>query len=1061
MNYQKVCIFENEEFSISGKCFANCCQCEENEDHKVNSNNFQFRGFSFFFSFIFKTKDSNFRLFIEPTFENKIQYALDVNVTILNQKKEKSLNSFGSFVITPYANKIVLMFKGNKNNEQNFISSRAIFRDHKFFFDTSMCFKFKITYRNPKINNSFFQENNNYLLKHLNQDNNFTGLYNQGSTCYLNSILQALYHLPAFRKLIYQIPLYNKSNNQIGKEKYSTANSVVYNLQDLFLKMEVSEKCVSTERLIKSFGWMSNELFKQNDAPEFLKILLDNLEKVLPNNIKNGISDLFNFKMKQIIKCTNVNFSSERVDDFFDLTLDVRGYDDIYSSLKQLITEEKLDAPYQTGDSNFGLQEATICNSFKTLPKILCVHLKRFEYETVNGREKLTKINDRFVFPKVLNLESFEDENLSKKVTSKSSDDFDLFGVLVHSGFPNAGHYSAFLRPGLSKQWYKFNDSLVTQVSEYDAIQNNYGNNSQSSNGYFLIYINKKFSDEIFNLDFMTNKHIKNDIFCFNKDKILFNIITENDLKKSCADCSLNPIHSTNLGSIYLSPSASNHCLFQKISYLLGVSENAFKIYIIDDINGSLGKKILNTNSPLPLFDGNIINIFCKIKKCKSNQQILRHIKNQLFPMLLLQPMIKITSYDLYHPSIKKEFPIFIKMFNGEKIEFIKSIKVNKNDHVNIILKKASIRKCLGINEENTIKFYAQQSSTIFYEVAGNESFLTNKINKNNVVVIQNINKSTSIKRDTSDKNIIAKNSQSRIPIIENLPNFSNSFLYYINMKYNMCETLVYDYYNPSKKLFILKFCILDDLQIIKHIISKNAGINYNPSQNTLLLYSLTFEDNSSLVAKETIITKKLSKPIDKLYFRFFDDTPDDNSSKAPIAIRIGENREILYILLNIHAKIDDITEHLKYFKKTSHFFANSEFEISYSLEINNSYLFPLDKNITVSFLSKKGNVLRIDFNKINISNSKLIPVSHGERIDFFSPFYLPVFKNEFFLTVKEKLIEKIKDECKNFESFNKLKIVLKKSYSNMSTVSFENAIKDDQILYQYIDKRAFLYVDL
>lgn len=41
------------------------------------------------------------------------------------------------------------------------------------------------------------------------KETGYVGLKNQGATCYMNSLLQTLYHIPYFRKVLFQIsPLF-------------------------------------------------------------------------------------------------------------------------------------------------------------------------------------------------------------------------------------------------------------------------------------------------------------------------------------------------------------------------------------------------------------------------------------------------------------------------------------------------------------------------------------------------------------------------------------------------------------------------------------------------------------------------------------------------------------------------------------------------------------------------------------------------------------------------------------------------------------------------------------
>lgn len=61
---------------------------------------------------------------------------------------------------------------------------------------------------------------------------NYVGLVNQAMTCYLNSLLQALYMTPEFRNALYKWEF-------VG-EQQKEANSIPFQLQKLFLNLQVS-----------------------------------------------------------------------------------------------------------------------------------------------------------------------------------------------------------------------------------------------------------------------------------------------------------------------------------------------------------------------------------------------------------------------------------------------------------------------------------------------------------------------------------------------------------------------------------------------------------------------------------------------------------------------------------------------------------------------------------------------------------------------------------------------------------------------------------------------------
>jgi ubiquitin carboxyl-terminal hydrolase 7 len=98
----------------------------------------------------------------------------------------------------------------------------------------------------------------------------YNGLKNQGATCYLNSLLQALYHTGALRSAVYEIST---------PPDAEPTKSIPLALQMLFLKLQLnSNKPVSTKSLTKSFGWDSWDVFTQHDVQEMSRVLMDNLE---------------------------------------------------------------------------------------------------------------------------------------------------------------------------------------------------------------------------------------------------------------------------------------------------------------------------------------------------------------------------------------------------------------------------------------------------------------------------------------------------------------------------------------------------------------------------------------------------------------------------------------------------------------------------------------------------------------------------------------------------------------------------------------------------------------
>ena len=92
----------------------------------------------------------------------------------------------------------------------------------------------------------------------------------QGATCYLNSLLQTLFHIPMFRRAVYHTPT---------EEGEDPNNSICVALKYLFYRLQHAATPVSTKELIASFGWGTADAFQQHDVQELELILYDKLEE--------------------------------------------------------------------------------------------------------------------------------------------------------------------------------------------------------------------------------------------------------------------------------------------------------------------------------------------------------------------------------------------------------------------------------------------------------------------------------------------------------------------------------------------------------------------------------------------------------------------------------------------------------------------------------------------------------------------------------------------------------------------------------------------------------------
>lgn len=357
--------------------------------------------------------------------------------------------------------------------------------ENGFLLDDMLIIKFNVKFEEIISIQSPIVVENQYL--NTKEKYGYVGLLNQGNTCYLNSILQSLFHLPYFRKIVYKIPL---------------NSAFVFELQKLFFMLQLSDKPVSTLDFTFSLEWNTINLGSQNDVQEFWKIFQDKLEQSMKNSEVEGMMEkLFRGSLSNYIRCIDAPYESKRSEYFYDISLNVIGCKDVYESFKKYCEIEMLQGDDMYKADGHGFQVAYRGIIFEKFPPILHLHLKRYDYDVFEDR--FVKVNDRFEFPEVLDLNEFVDP----MAYGPTDYTYHLHGVLVHTGSISGGHYCAYLKTNIDSEWYKFDDSYVTVVDSKTAINDNFGVDLNHSNlntynncttAYLLIYVLESERETIF-----------------------------------------------------------------------------------------------------------------------------------------------------------------------------------------------------------------------------------------------------------------------------------------------------------------------------------------------------------------------------------------------------------------------------------------------------------------------------------------------------------------------------------------------------------------------------------
>lgn len=318
------------------------------------------------------------------------------------------------------------------------------------------------------------------------------GLINQGCTCYLNSLLQLLFHLGYFRSAVYRMTVDNLDDSP----------QIPQALQSLFFQMQERLTAPTTRGLTDAFGWDERELFTQHDIQELAALLRDCLESRMRGTPSEGaINKLFEGVGEQVVQTLDGSYTSRTKDTFFDIHLPIQGFNNIIESLRSLTVKDQL-----VGDNKYKVEQEGMPPVYKDaekgyrfvqLPPVIFFHLKRFEMDLMSPTLEMKKINNMFEFSEELNLREFEDAGGSAEVEQRSQlsrpaaavqDEFDrdsqavydLVGVIVHKGTARSGHYYCYIRhydaqQGAYTHWIEYDDENVRIVDSTVAVEANFG----------------------------------------------------------------------------------------------------------------------------------------------------------------------------------------------------------------------------------------------------------------------------------------------------------------------------------------------------------------------------------------------------------------------------------------------------------------------------------------------------------------------------------------------------------------------------------------------------------
>lgn len=179
--------------------------------------------------------------------------------------------------------------------------------------------------------------------------------------------------------------------------------------------------------------------------------------------IESPITKIFGGKLRSELRVPGMK-NSVTLEPYQPLQLDIGapGVNNIIDALKGLTRSETLHGEFNSprGPGSNATKQVTI----ETLPNVLILHLKRFQYDNTGGTQKIWK---KVGYPLELELpkEVFPQNKRNGLVAHGGLPRYRLISVVYHHGkSASGGHYTVDVRRQEGREWIRLDDTTMRRI---------------------------------------------------------------------------------------------------------------------------------------------------------------------------------------------------------------------------------------------------------------------------------------------------------------------------------------------------------------------------------------------------------------------------------------------------------------------------------------------------------------------------------------------------------------------------------------------------------------------